>query len=597
MPDTPRKVIVAVHGIGDQIQYSTPQTVLARFCEYHDEVPAVPLGQFHDGSGGMLSLGTPYGKAMQDYVFTEVYWAGVPREIVERGHELEGTQPWIRTLIGRVQRQAMARETLSDRDFEMIEQVLKEMLESIAVLGRVFYLAGKMGIFYFDLDQVLRDFLGDVQIVTEFKDSHREILALFNRQMATVKKQYPDAEIYFVAHSEGTVVTLLGLLHALCDAEGPDWLPNVRGLMTIGSPIDKHLTLWPELFASLAVPQRRPARPIPWRNYYDHGDPIGFELDQARAHFAEPTAWRGVFDFEAKDDRGFSRYPFPGKAHNDYWHDPEVFAHFIQEVVSPEKLPPNAQEPVKPPTTHWWTPPVSWLGPYLALLAVLFLGVFTLYKAAWAYRAPASKPAVSAATTAALDAATSVPHVFHTVLGISLLVAGLTVMVRIPRLSRRLGWRVAGIAVFLLALAAFQALTCAGSLATCFTLPTAPTEQPLGLVALSLLLAAASWTLSLFFPKWGMRSLLVPGVLCVGIYLYLFLKDAPTPHGPLWPVFLAGALFVYLWWLVALLFDLVFVWHRYIRRSGELKYLKDVRQAALRSGPAGPAGDPLVPAA
>jgi len=37
--------------------------------------------------------------------------------------------------------------------------------------------------------------------------------------------------------------------------------------------------------------------------------------------------------------------------------------------------------------------------------------------------------------------------------------------------------------------------------------------------------------------------------------------------GPVWPVFIATAVFMYLWWLAALLFDLVFVWHLYIRNN------------------------------
>ena len=36
---------------------------------------------------------------------------------------------------------------------------------------------------------------------------------------------------------------------------------------------------------------------------------------------------------------------------------------------------------------------------------------------------------------------------------------------------------------------------------------------------------------------------------------------------PARPVVLAGLAFLYLWWLGILLFDLAFVWHRYIRNS------------------------------
>jgi hypothetical protein len=34
-----------------------------------------------------------------------------------------------------------------------------------------------------------------------------------------------------------------------------------------------------------------------------------------------------------------------------------------------------------------------------------------------------------------------------------------------------------------------------------------------------------------------------------------------------WPVLLAVIGFLYLWWLATLIFDLAFVWQRYIRRS------------------------------
>jgi len=36
---------------------------------------------------------------------------------------------------------------------------------------------------------------------------------------------------------------------------------------------------------------------------------------------------------------------------------------------------------------------------------------------------------------------------------------------------------------------------------------------------------------------------------------------------PVWPLVLAGAAFLYLLWLGALVFDLAFVWHRYVRNS------------------------------
>ncbi|WP_148218021.1 hypothetical protein [Opitutus terrae] len=47
------------------------------------------------------------------------------------------------------------------------------------------------------------------------------------------------------------------------------------------------------------------------------------------------------------------------------------------------------------------------------------------------------------------------------------------------------------------------------------------------------------------------------------------------PTGPLWRVFVAIAAFLYLWWLSSLLFDLVFVWHRYIQGDAAHKSLRE----------------------
>jgi len=86
--------------------------------------------------------------------------------------------------------------------------------------------------------------------------------------LLTVKKfvddRQPIPEIYIVAHSEGTVVSFLGLLQALSGlvvkdpddqskTAGTGWIDHVRGFMTLGSPIDKHFLLWPKLWENLKL--------------------------------------------------------------------------------------------------------------------------------------------------------------------------------------------------------------------------------------------------------------------------------------------------------------------------------------------------------
>src|SRR5262249_28595972 len=150
----------------------------------------------------------------------------------------------------------------------------------------------------------------------------------------------PDAEIYIVAHSEGTVVAFLGLLMALsksdmtdmlasddskCESDDGklavtyDWINQVRGLMTIGSPLDKHIFLWPTLWNDFKRPAEADARLplIHWRNYYDDGDPIGANLNMTR-DWLHDNGWvksaaddnslspADVFEFKAAHDYGFS---------------------------------------------------------------------------------------------------------------------------------------------------------------------------------------------------------------------------------------------------------------------------------------------------
>jgi hypothetical protein len=52
-------------------------------------------------------------------------------------------------------------------------------------------------------------------------------------------------------------------------------------------------------------------------------------------------------------------------------------------------------------------------------------------------------------------------------------------------------------------------------------------------------------------------------------------------HPPAWPVLLSGAAFLYVWWLAALIFDLAFVWQRYVRNSLALDRLKQWHEPAL----------------
>jgi hypothetical protein len=329
--------------------------------------------------------------------------------------------------------------------------------------------------------------------------------------------------------------------------------------------------------------------------------------DQVKKKLAPP-----VHDF------GFTRYYFPGKAHNDYWDDNQVFGHFIQTVVyqneieagganekdkympkeanlgkkrsesessNPKKNRPDYSNP--PPTKgRAWL--ISYCAPYLLLMALMCVGVYVLYKAVKGTLAGEEARALrqlleNSQREGAFD-------VLRNVFGISSLLAGMTVLARIPRLAIAWRWRLLG-APICFALGAlgyfvtmqadrdflggslYQALSAIGAKVG-VQLP----ENPIigatwGMIVVALIVVLLSWIAEKSFPKWGLRTLVIFG----GVAMAMILIGAISDHanrGSLWPVLLATAFALYLWQTVILTFDLTFVWHRYIRHWRELGFSK-----------------------
>lgn len=569
---TVKKVVVAVHGIGDQYSYATIQSVLNQFCGYYHHPATVPLGSFHTGKAA-FTVQTPHSREpFGHFAFAEAYWAPIPRRLVDQKYTVEEAKQWARTIVERLRLRRLEESSKAEReevDFDLINQVLVEMIETIAVLDRLCYLAEKAGVFTFDLRKLLDDYLGDVQIVTEFRTEREEILRTFGEVMDKVHTELPGAEIYVVAHSEGTVVSFLALLEAFRQPRLPEWAGWVRGFMTLGSPIDKHLVLWPELFAE-GPPASVPAEPIRWRNYYDYGDPVGFALDEARA-WLRSNHWTGVFDFTDAPghDNGFTRYPFPGKAHVDYWTDDAVFGHFIKNVVREPDPDPPGKDYSEPPPSIWWKQAVSYVVPYLGVAALLLVASYVLFKSVTGAIDPKEAAKLGLGTIA------------KSVLGLTTLLLGITVVARIPRLTRSFSWRAGALLVGLLG-AGVYLWSVRGA-------PVMGDSAAAGsaTVVVAVALVVVVHALSIWKPSWGLKPMILLGAVAVaGIVLY-HLRDA---KGPLWPVFLATLAFLYLWWLAALLLDLIFVWHVYIRHSRVLQRMNEIigrpdaaaREAALR---------------
>ena len=277
-------------------------------------------------------------------------------------------------------------------------------------------------------------------------------------------------------------------------------------------------------------------------------------MDGARA-WLEDNHWHSVFEFSdapGKHDYGFTRYPFPGKAHVDYWNDEQVFGHFLENVVDRREADPAPKPPhrfPKPPATK----PLAWLAstivPYIGIAALLFLASYVLLRAVLDITYGWTPDASVRTTDIAIRAG-----------GIAALLAGMTVISRVVRLTRRWDWRVASVIVAILSVVLFQ---------TSVTLAPFVGDDPTTLWtagAATALIAIVSY----FRPAWGIAPMLTIGggaaaVRVVDAIAHAHSKNPTAPVNAVWPVVMGFAAFLYLWWLGTLMFDLVAAWQLYIR--------------------------------
>ena len=575
MPTLPTKILVAVHGIGDQIGYATAQSVASQVGAYYDIAAAIPLGRFYPTAGA--ASGRPMPTLMvppQDPAqfrgigFAEVYWAEIPRKIVKAGHILEETKKWAATVSGRLALRAVAQGApIPQREQVRLTTVLDEMIETVAVLERLNFVLAKAGLLKFSLNELLTDFLGDVQIVVDFQAYRDEILTSFGAVMkdALALTKGSPVELYLVAHSEGTVLTFMALIAALSDPAKHSWIRSIRGVMTIGSPIEAHHLLWPELWQHLQPDASLKPLGIPWHNYYDYGDPIAYGLDSTKAWLDA----QGFSQHLLLEETAFGRSYLPGKAHVDYWEDNELFAHFFDTVVRPPR-PAARTTPAPEPRSKVSAIAVSYAVPQLVIAALLCAATYFLYKP----------------VAGALNADLSPRLVSGDVLGIGFLLLGITAAARIPRLTSKWRWWLLAAVLLAASMWSYQKLvvdTSRAALGMMF-IESAHRKSPtpadveratLGVQVVAGALALLCGVLASWWPKRGVRFLPIfgLGVAAALVATLLVSKDATVN---VWPIVLGGAAFFYFWWVATLLFDLVFIWHRYIRHAAALESVAEI---------------------
>jgi|GEM_PF-3452352 len=640
------KLIVAVHGMGDQTRNDFAQTVARLFARYFSlkhkqetQARLLPLGAWDGGretdvdDPAICFAPVKTCAGLENYAFAEVHWADIARTLENNGHRLEEATHWARSVVERLGQRHGTDTDLGPEQFHLagfvVEQIAETLalLQKIALAGQLFKLSKK------DVDTVLTQYLCDVEQVGDYQRQREKIRDRFFNRLEWLHQAYPDAEIHLVAHSEGTVVSLFSLLTAISEAgraearmlrtagaprESCDpgngnrreltfeWVKKVRSFSTMGSPIDKHLHLWPEMWRTFetAAGWIRLEKPIRWRNYYDYADPVGYELDSAQYKLAE---WQCLaFDFVvSKHDHGYRRYPLPGQAHLGYFTDDALFAHIIEDAVE------NIQNPVVPPPSVWMGR-LSPILPFAVVGGLLFAAVFVLHRgltptpSALEMCCQGSK----GAPIPGMEDIGQLGRNTYGLLGCWALLLGATMVARVLRLSRNPSMFLLFGSLFLLGAVVFWFAPGTFAIEAGFRAggwmfqggwgtEFLETISKVLFILWSLVPVGIAWIVDKVScvrrlrPVWGLRILILMGTVMLGLMLVVPRLTAGTSSAGALLGGLAG--FAVLWWLGALIFDLAFCWQRYINceNSWMNRIWKDrgvkakeaqKRLAALRAG-------------
>ena len=168
-----------------------------------------------------------------------------------------------------------------------------------------------------------------------------------------------DADREALSEAETTALQYLGKKFAFPKT---DWIERVESFVTIGSPIDKYLTIWWLNYRYLSKNgvgcQLNRSKKISHFNYCDELDPVGHNLDVAH----QKPAYEAVFKW--CEDIVFNRYAVPGAAHNKYWKDQELFGWILDRAVDKDCVKAARSRP------RWFNP---WV--YCKLLFWLYCAV------------------------------------------------------------------------------------------------------------------------------------------------------------------------------------------------------------------------------
>ena len=365
--------IITVHGIGDQRYNETLVPVINGFAKSRNEElesDLVTLGKINSQTGSIIvspddvdfsrradqtawaefeSIPIDPSNAKEFFDgsksnsgdnirFVDMFWA----DILDQDAKIssEPVDKWANSLIARNQQKSNG----SGHSNSWILKLLGLLTELIVFLNSFLKLRYKKL-----QDVIFNKYLSDVQVYGEHENVRNAAVSRFHKMMARINQKHEDSgekrkpRYIIMSHSLGSVLAMDAIvsIHANSkpfnysydqSAYQDDWKENIDTLITLGSPIDKYILLWPENYEYLDKDNFKGRTTlIRHINYSDEQDPVGHKLNV----FRSSRAYKKVFDGinAVANDEIFNRYPIPGKAHIDYWDDNELLTNLIDNTI------------------------------------------------------------------------------------------------------------------------------------------------------------------------------------------------------------------------------------------------------------------------
>jgi hypothetical protein len=183
-----KKLIVGVHGMGDQMRNAFVQDIARLFARYRPsptQATRLPLALWDTGGDdpdedhaiGFVSVEKT--RFLQPYAFAEMHWAHLPRKLEDQGHRLEDPTVWVGSIVDRLGQRHNLRAEFNETGPRIAATVVEEIGESLRLLERLLLVFKLGGIFDFEIGRIVERSLCDVQQVADLQGQRRTFLRYF----------------------------------------------------------------------------------------------------------------------------------------------------------------------------------------------------------------------------------------------------------------------------------------------------------------------------------------------------------------------------------------------------------------------------------